>query len=60
MVGKNQIEVEELMGFPEEILGARWRLLMGLSKPVIDEESGKVLNGVWSPFIFHRNAQKWM
>jgi len=47
MVGKNQNEVENLMGFPEgRSLGQDGVYLWDYRRPVLDDESGKVLNGV--------------
>ena len=57
MVGKNQIEVEELMGFPEgRSLGQEGVYLWDYRRPVFDDESGKVFE--WSLITFHFSQGK--
>ena len=52
MVGKNQIEVEDLMGFPEgRSLENDGVYLWDYRRPVFDDESGKVFE--WSLITFH-------
>jgi hypothetical protein len=52
MVGKNQIEVEDIMGFPEgRSLGDDGVYLWDYRRPVLDDESGKVFE--WSLITFH-------
>jgi hypothetical protein len=52
MIGKNQIEVEDLMGLPEgRTLGQDGFYLWDYRRPVLDDESGKVFE--WSLVTFY-------
>ena len=56
-VGRNQIEVESLMGPPEgRSLGQNGEYLWDYRRPVLDEETGKVFD--WSLITFHFNQGK--
>jgi hypothetical protein len=56
-LGKNRIEVENLMGAPEgRTLGQNGEYLWDYRRPVIDDESGKVYD--WSLITFHFNKGK--
>jgi len=57
MVGKNQIEVEDLMGFPEgRSLGKDGVYLWDYRRPVYDDETGKIFE--WSLITFHFSQGK--
>jgi hypothetical protein len=57
MVGKNQIEVEELMGVPEgRTLGQDGYYLWDYRRPVLDDESDKVFE--WSLVTFYFSQGK--
>ena len=51
-LGRNRIEVEELMGLPEgRTLGDKSDYLWDYRRPVIDEETGETFD--WSLITFH-------
>jgi hypothetical protein len=57
MVGKNQIEVEDLMGLPEgKTLGQDGVYLWDYRRPVYDDETGNIFE--WSLITFHFSQGK--
>ncbi|MEK9773728.1 MAG: hypothetical protein VW907_02465 [Opitutae bacterium] len=53
-LGKNRIEVEDLMGAPEgRSLGKEGESLWDYRRPVLDDQTGKVYD--WSLITFHFN-----